>query len=201
MHRYPYNFSMKYLLCMLLFFPHISLAQSLGFNFAASIHPNTRIIRKSAETDSTRIAADLYLGYLFANSGYGGIIYSGNSEEIKQSGFATPSDNKTVNRERTSIGVTAGYLWENFYLLFSYYFQSEWRDNFGSSLVVYQKGSGFQLDLGVRIKLTEWLYFAPQLSFQSFVYTESVTDGVSAPLSPEMTDTSISPFLVLGLKL
>lgn len=176
--------------------PAISWAE--GYQIALGFFPLSRIIKKTAQVDQTSYTGDFYLGYTNSNNNTYGIIASLQHEEYRQQGFSNPSDNQQIGRDRSSLGLSLGHNFDSFYSRMSIYAMSRWVDNFNTVTTTYQKGFGLQIDFGVPIMISSSFYFAPQITLQYFQYQSSETGGNESTLSPPMTDTVLSPYLVFG---
>ncbi len=165
------------------------------------VFPDIRTFKKTAETSATQVSADIYLGYVFPSQWTLGVLFGSHSEQTTQTGFSNPTDNQTIARQRSSYGISFGYDFETFYTRMTGMVFSEWHDNFGGVETIYKRATGLQLDIGIRISLGSSVYFAPQLTYQNFIYTQSYAQGSNSDLNPVMSDSGLSPYLVLGLVL
>ncbi len=176
----------------------LPFALAEGYQISLGFFPFARLIKKTAEVDQTAYTGDFYLGYMSASNNTYGVIASLQHEEYKQQGFSNPSDNQQIVRDRNSLGLAFGHKFDSFYIRLSVYALSSWVDKFNTIETTYKKGTGVQFDFGVPININSSFYFAPQISIQSFQYQSSESGGSESTLSPPMTDTVFSPYLVFG---
>lgn len=165
---------------------------------ALGFFPMGRLIKKTAENNQTAFTGDIYIGFTNTQKFSYGIIVSAQHEEAEQKGYSNPSDNQKIIRDRTSAGVALGHGFDSFYVRLGVYGYSRWVDTFNTVVTTYKDGLGVQLDFGVPIMMGSSFYFAPQFTIQTFQYQSSESAGDVSTLSPPMTDTVFSPYLVFG---
>ncbi|MGE0763647.1 MAG: hypothetical protein AB7N80_10255 [Bdellovibrionales bacterium] len=99
---------------------------------------------------------DVRLGYITSMNLYVGGLYT----QMKR-------EDGTTNRERTSMGASAGLVYNRFFLIGHYILSSEFEISSGSSL---EDGTGVQVDLGYWFNVSGSFYAGPQVVYRKIDY-------------------------------
>ena len=175
---------------------HADDLSNTNFFVAPSILYYTKLRSRTSKDEKTYLTYELKAGYQFYPEFFAGLVYQGDSDETKTSGYSVAALNNSSKGARSSYGPMIGYISTAFHATFTYFLASEWKLNTttSTSTGVYKySGGGFQLDLGYKIPL--WgFYFGPQLSYKKFSYSKLSTNGGSAAsISPKLEESAIEP--------
>lgn len=91
--------------------------------------------------------------------------------------YSMSSSDDSTNQSRSSYGLSAGYYSDrDFYLNFHYFLSSKRGLGTGSE---YNKGSGYEIDLGFLSKVTSSFYVGLCLAMKNFNYTNQNLNGIN----------------------
>ena len=158
-----------------------SLAHA-NYLFAPSLsylERNTNDNGTSSDVKLTKI--DLKLGYVFDFGMYLGGVYS-----LSDENFGTDSSDYTL-------GFSAGYIRDGFFGILTYHLLGE-RD-LAAGGIKYSGASGFQLDTGYVIPLTDNLSLGPQLSWSDVKYRDQENSGIATSANYDWS--GITPYFTL----
>jgi len=110
---------------------------------------------------TSRVLADISLGYKFSSPIYLGGLYSYDST-------STTSSSSTTTDTFGSYGPSLGLLTDNVYLIFTYFVASTETTSNHS----YSSGSGFQVVLGYKFDMGSSWGLGPQVNYRSLAYTK-----------------------------
>ena len=152
----------------------IVLAPSLSYYAKTEQENGTDTERKLTEMS-------VKLGYIFDFNLYIGALYNLSDEE-----FATSSSDY-------NIGLSAGYVRWNFYLLAHYILDAQ--KDLGTGGVKYGEGTGYQIDLGYILPVTENFSLGPQISKREIKYGRRDVQNLS--VGTDRLDAYWLPYMTL----
>lgn len=193
------NFSLLVVIFATLTFHTTTSAQesvSGDFYVAPSLLYYNNLRARNSKDEKAYLAYDLKVGYQIYPDIFLGIVYQGEQDNRKTSGYSSATLNNSSKGVRTSLGPSIGYILPTYHIVLSYFLDSKWNldttTSSGTSKYAYT-GSGFQLDLGYKISFLGFL-FGPQLSYKSYSYGKLSTDGGAADsITPKLEESNLEP--------
>lgn len=149
---------------------------------------------QSDTSSSTQMIINFSGGYSFGNSVVAGIKYY---NEV----FGTKNDIDAGDEDAASMGIMAGYAFNQFLVQFSYLAinvpTKKLTSNNGNDIAEYKDGSGMIFDFSYLFE-AGGVMFGPQVSYIQLEYTTFVDNGVADPDFTSWTESKIKPFFVIA---
>ena len=156
----------------------VTQAKASGFFVGPSLfYQSVAVDNNGTTTDGAETSYDLHVGYDFGGL-YAGILYSAETYTAE-------------NNNRTSTGVSIGYMNNGWHIIGSYILSSEEQVAAGSTR---KEGSGIHLAFGHLFQVTSSFSIGPQLKYYSYEYNK--LNDTEIPYK----ETRIIPFVGLGFK-
>ncbi len=158
-----------------------------GWQFMPSVMYLYESTKDSGTTTQTsRLLGNLDLGYVFQGSPfYLGVTYDYDSKTNSGSN----SDKDTYG----SYGGSLGLVTENIFMIFSYYFSSQYDRVRGNTTTSFTGGSGFSVALGYLFEVASSVSIGPELIYREVKYSKTST-GATA----DLTYDTVLPYLAIN---
>lgn len=135
---------------------------------------------------------DLRMAYIFRGGFTFGLLYSGESQNINNGGPKT---------DRSSIGLSFGYIKWGWTFVGSYLPYSLQTLSGTTDVSEYSKGSGFQLDFAYHFRLSPYFSIGPQLSYKNIIYKEGESATTNLDATADSNHSVLTPMISLMINL
>lgn len=174
-------------LIFLLSFMKTAVAQQSGFALRPAVMYYSTVTEDGGKSGQTNQLIDITLGYINDS----GIFFGGTYHTPTITLHSTNSDTK-INR--TSYGISVGYIGDGPYILGTYYLSAK-EDVSGT---VYTGGTHYQVDFGYRFRMGS-IDIAPQLTWFNFEFTSREVGGTTTSLATARRHYGLAPMVALWI--